>query len=99
MMWVNTYSRSAGFPQINAAAVGSVWSWRPIHGLNSGRGMKESSEVVAAHPELGGVYGPPVWQHRCMKLDGDVAVPLNTSSRVLVYGAEKRPPAEPLHLC
>jgi hypothetical protein len=30
MMWVNTYFRSADLPQINAAAAGSVWSWRPF---------------------------------------------------------------------
>jgi hypothetical protein len=54
-------------------------------------------EVVAAHPELEGVHGPPVLPHRCMKHDGDVAIPLNTSSRILVYGSE-RPPVEPLHL-
>ena len=54
-------------------------------------------EDVASHPELEGIHGPPRWPHRCVELYSDVAVPLDTSSRVLVNRPE-RSPAESLHL-
>jgi hypothetical protein len=80
---------------------GLCWN-RTTHPLNSGRGDERVQprlhvEDVAAHPELEGVHGAPGWPHRCMELHSDVAVPLDTSSRVLVNGSE-RPPAESLHL-